>query len=232
MIGHAMSQLKQPTKLHIVPIKIEPPLVVEDLEKKLQSLLRKFQSSDLSIVGDSVHAQLGEKSHLKVTICVKPVGNPQFLIKYGPSYCRSLTPQATLKSDKTWLLEFTPCCGGRHAVSACVYGYWTSFQDYWDTVFIPTFYVEGRLKEGDMVCRIPIPDRFPELLSFNTKETAADKETAANQETGKVTRVEHSTSKAGNLTCKVQVKWIKGEEEKEESFRWGDICGHTLELVL
>jgi len=229
MIGHAMSQLKQRTKLHIVPIKIEPPLVVEDLGETLQTLLREFKSGDLSLVHESGCAQLGKKAHLKVIIRVKPVGNPQFLIKYGPSYRCCLTPQTTLESENTWLLEFTPCCGGRHAVSVCVYGYWTGYEDYWSAYSVPKFYVDGRLKEGDTVCRTPDPST---VSLFKAKQTVANKETAANKETGKVTHVVYSTSKAGNLTCTVQVKWNKGEEEKEEPFQWGDVCGHPLELVL
>jgi len=91
MIGHAMSQLKQPIKPRIVQTKIPPPLVVEDLEKKLQTLLREFKSSDISILGilgtsGDARVQLGKKSQLKVTIRVKPVGEPQFQIKYGASY--------------------------------------------------------------------------------------------------------------------------------------------------
>ena len=39
MIGHATSQLMQTVEPHIVQTKIQPPLVVEDSEKKLQTLL-------------------------------------------------------------------------------------------------------------------------------------------------------------------------------------------------
>ena len=110
MIGHAISQLKQPIKPHIAPIKIKPPLVVENLEITLQTLLREFESSDMSIIGQSgdAHVQLGEKSQLKVTIQTKPVGVPQFLIKYGPSYRCSITPQTIPESAHGCLNSLPP----------------------------------------------------------------------------------------------------------------------------
>ena len=84
MIGQAMSQLKQPIKPHF---RVKPPHVVKDLERTLQTLVREFKSSDISIrLGGDTHAplgktsQLGEKSQLKVTIHTKPVGIPQFVL--------------------------------------------------------------------------------------------------------------------------------------------------------
>jgi len=103
-------------------------------------------------------------------------------------------------------------------VSACVYGYWTNRHC---SSHVPTFYVEGGLKEEDIVCRmldwLPEPllkakETAADKVPVADKETAADKEPVAGKGTRKVTHVEHSTSNAGNLTCQVQVKWIKGEE--------------------
>ena len=219
MIGHAMSQLKQPTKPRIVQTKIPLPLVVEDLEKKLQTLLREFKSSDISILGANGDArvQLGKKSQLKVTIRVKPVGEPQFQIKYGASYQCSFTPQTTLESDNTWLLEFTPCCGGRHAVGVCVYGVWISCDAYASTDVL-TFYVEGTLKEGDIVRRMP---------------SQLDAPVKAEETTGKVTSATRNLlSKCPSNTYTVRVKWTEGEEESEESFQWGEPLCYPLELVL
>jgi len=218
MIGQAMSQLKQPHKPHF---RIKPPRVVKDLEGTLETLLQEFKSSDIhvSVVcpGRDTRPQLGKKSHLKVTIRVKPVGNPQFLIKYGASYCCSLTPQTKLESDNTWLLEFTPCCGGRHAVSACIYGVRISC-DVYTLPHVSTFYVEGTLKEQDIVRRIPNQFGIP----VKVKET-----------TGKVTSVKQNLLGKGGSNCyTVHVKWIKGEEEWEESLQWGDPHGYPLELVL
>jgi len=69
------------------------------------------------------------------------------------------------------------------------------------------------------------------------KETAADKEPVAGKGTRKVTHVEHSTSNAGNLTCQVQVKWIKGEELEIFSMGWSMyskaycVCVHSVILL-
>ena len=106
-------------------------------------------------------------------------------------------------------------------MSASVYGVWTSCDDHWSTTSVPTFYVEGRLKEGDIVCRVP---------DWLTESVLKAKDTAADKETGKVTYVMPSVSKAGNLTCHVRVKWTK--RENDEAFQWGDVCGHPLQLVL
>ena len=57
----------------------------------------------------------------------------------------------------------------------------------------------------------------------------------AEETTGKVASVTQSSlvfSRVGSNTCTVRVKWIKGEEEWEESFQWGDLYGYPLELVL
>ena len=213
-IGQAMSQLKPPIKPPSVQTKINPApraLVVEDIEKTPQILLREFKSSDISISGGAhAHTELGKKSHLKITIRMKPVGIPQFRFKYGPSYQCSLTPQTTLKSDDTWLLQFTPCCGGKHAVSACIYGVWISVSPSAD---FPTFYVTGALKEGDIVRRVP------PLCGTPTK---------AKETIGKVTSVKP------NYVCRragytLQVKWITGDQE---FIQWGDPYGYPLELVL
>ena len=204
MIGQAMSQLKQPDLPHSVSInfekRLESPLVVKDLKLTLQTLLQEFQSSDIHLLGNDSfhpHAVLGKKSQLKVTIRLKPIGNPQFLIKYGTYYQCSLTPQTT----HTWLLEFTPCCGGRHAVSACIYGHWIMCSAS-ESAGVPTFYVRGSLKEGDIVRRVPDQSGSP----LKAKET------------GKVT---HSQPEYGK-PLEVRVKWTEGEEESEGSFQWGN----------
>jgi len=185
-----------------------------DLKLTLQTLLQEFQSSDIHLLDNhSFHprAELGKKSQLKVTIHLKPIGSPQFLIKYGTYYQCSLTPQTTPESDSTWLLEFTPCCGGRHAVSACIYGHWIRCSAS-ESAHVPTFYVQGRLKEGDIVRRVPNQSGAP----LKAKETG--KVTCAQPKIG-----EH---------LEVQVKWTEGEEESEESFLWGNPHGYPLELVL
>ena len=114
-------------------------------------------------------------------------------------------------------------------MSVCIYGVWVSGRSsVWEHRH-PTFYVGGRLKEGDTVRRMPHTDR--PLFSWTTLTKSHD-----TKETGKVTKVLYSTSKAGNLSCDVEVEWNSGEEsEKEsekESFQWGDVHGHPLELAL
>ena len=227
MIGQAMSQLisfpglphhqrkkTDSCKARRRVFQIQSPLVVKDLEGTFQTLLQEFKSSDIRVSGVSSFddrnpcVQLGKKSQLKVTILMQPIGNPQFLIKYGSYYKCSLTPQTILQSDNTWILEFTPCCGGKHAVSACVYGVWTSCSAS-ETIGAPIFYVQGSLKEGDIVRRVP----------------DSDAPVKAN-ETGTVLCTKFGKS------LEVQVRWIKGEEEYDESFQFNDPHYYPLELVL
>ena len=111
-------------------------------------------------------------------------------------------------------------------MNACIYGVWVSDRSsLWEHTY-PKFYVHGKLKEGDVVRRTPHSDR--PLFAWTTIKTKPLDE----KETGKVTKVSHSTSKAGNLSCDVEVEWNSGEKSYKESFNWGDVYGHPLELVL
>ena len=101
-------------------------------------------------------------------------------------------------------------------MSACIYGVWVSDRSsLWEHRH-PKFYVHGRLKEGDVVRRT----RLPSVAMRERDE----------KETGKVTKVSCSTSKAGSL-CKVEVEWSSGTSYKE-SFQWDDVNGYSLELAL
>ena len=226
MMGRATSQLKQPTKHMEIQNMLEtPPLVVKDLKATFQTLLVEFKSEDIKVTSSHLGINIGEKAELEVTISTKPVGEPKFQIKYGSSYKCSLTPQTVVLEPDKWLLKFTPSCGGRHIVSVCIYGVWVSGRSsVWEHRH-PTFYVGGRLKEGDTVRRMPHTDR--PLFSWTTLTKSHD-----TKETGKVTKVLYSTSKAGNLSCDVEVEWNSGEKSEKESFQWGDVHGHPLELAL
>ena len=229
MIGQATSQLKKPTELYEVQNMLEKsPLVVNNLAATLQKLLVEFKLEDIEITSSDQVINIGVKAELEVTISTKPVGEPEFLIKYGSSYKCSLTPQTVMLEPDKWLLKFTPSCGGQHMVSACIYGVWISDRySLWEYRH-PKFYVHGRLKEGDIVRRTPYSDRPLQLFAWTTAKTKPLDE----KETGKVTKVSHSTSKAGNLSCDVEVEWSSGEKSYKESFNWGDVYGHPLELAL
>ena len=102
-------------------------------------------------------------------------------------------------------------------MSACIYGVWINC-DVYTLPHVSAFYVEGTLKEQDIVRRIPNQSGIP----VKAKET-----------TGKVTSVKQNLLGKGGSNCyTVHVKWIKGEEEWEESLQWGDPHGYPLELVL
>ena len=219
MMGRATSQLKQPTGLYEIQKMLEtPPLVVNNLET---TLLREFKLEDIKITFSQKEIQIGEKAELEVTISTKPIGEPKFLIKYGSSYKCSLTPQTVILEPDKWLLKFTPSCGGRHIVNACIYGVWVSDKySVWEHNY-PTFYVHGTLKEGNIVRRTPYSKK---LLS-----TAMRKQDT--KETAKVTKVSRSTSKAGSL-CDVEVEWSSGEKSYKERFQWDDVNGYPLELAL
>ena len=220
MIGQATSQLKKPTKqIEVQNVLETPPLVVQDLAATLQTLLMEFKLEDIKITSSHQGINIGEKAELKVTISVKPIGEPTFLIKYGSSFKCSLTPQTVMLEPGKWLLKFTPSCGGQHIVSACIYGVWVSERSLWGQMY-PKFYVHGRLKEGDIVRRTPYSDRL-----FSVAMTKP-------LHKGKVTKVSHSISNAKNLFCNVEVEWSSGEKTYKESFKWGDVDGYPLELAL
>jgi len=102
-------------------------------------------------------------------------------------------------------------------VSACVYGVWIGCDAYASTDIL-TFCVEGTLKEGDIVRRMPSQLGAP----VKAKET-----------TGKVTSATRNLlSKCPSNTYTVRVKWTEGEEESEETFQWGEPLSYPLELVL
>ena len=95
-------------------------------------------------------------------------------------------------------------------MSACVYGVWTSCSAS-ETIGAPIFYVQGSLKEGDIVRRVP--------------------------DSGAPVKA----NKTGTVLCtkfgkslEVQVRWIKGDEEYDESFhfQFNDPHYYPLELVL
>ena len=224
MISQATSQFKQPTKYMEIQNTFETsPLVVKDLEATLQTLLVEFKLEDIKITPSPSHlVNIGEKAELEVTISLKPIGEPKFLIKYGSSYKCSLTPQTVMLEPDKWLLKFTPPCGGKHIVNVCIYGVWVSDTSVWGQKY-PTFYVHGRLKEGDIVHRIPHSEGL-----FGVVMTKRQ----GKKETGKVTKVSHSTSRAGNLFCTIEVEWNSGGKSYNESFQWGDVNGYPLELAL
>ena len=106
-------------------------------------------------------------------------------------------------------------------MNACIYGVWVSDKySVWEHKY-PTFYVGGRLKEGDTVRRTLYSKKLPStaMRKQDTKETA------------KVTKVSRSTSKAGSL-CDVEVEWSSGEKSYKERFQWDDVHGYPLELAL
>ena len=221
MIGQATSQLKQPTEQCEVQNMLErSPLVVNNLAATLQTLLVEFKLEDIKITSSHLGINIGEKAKVEITISTKPVGEPTFLIKYGSSYKCSLTPQTVMLEPNKWLLKFTPSCGGQHIVSACIYGVWICDRSSLLGQKDPNFYVHGRLKEGDIVHRTPHSDRL-----FSVAMTKPLNK-------GKVTKVSHSISNAGNLFCNVEVEWSSGEKSCNESFKWGDVNGYPLELAL
>ena len=200
-----------------------PPLVVNNLVATLQTLLVEFKLENIKITSSHQGINVGEKAKLEVTISTKPVGEPEFLIKYGSSYKCSLTPQTVMLKPGKWLLEFTPSCGGQHVVSACIYGVWISERYSLLGQNHPKFYVHGRLKEGDIVRRIPHLVHSDRLFSVAMTKPLHK---------GKVTKVSHSISNAKNLFCHVEVEWSSSEKSYKESFKWGDVDGYPLELAL
>ena len=93
MIGQAMSQLKQLDKPHF---RVKPPHVVKDLEGTLQTLVREFKSSDISIrLGGDTHAllgktsQLGKKSQLKSPSTQSQLASPSFVLSMDHLTCTS-----------------------------------------------------------------------------------------------------------------------------------------------
>ena len=128
-------------------------LVVRNLNTDLKNvgLIRSLMGSDFTCSATEVslfpNLQLGKKRQLLISASVQPVGMPEFKVVYGKSQ-RVLKTAVQQKADGSWLLECTPTCIGTHKITVCVFGHWI-------TNNVPTFTVEGLLKEGDIVRRGP-----------------------------------------------------------------------------
>ena len=104
-------------------------------------------------------------------------------------------------------------------MNACIYGVWICDRSSLLGQKDPKFYVQGRLKEGDIVRRTHSDRLFSVAMTKSLNK-------------GKVTMVSHSISNAKNLFCNVEVEWSSGKKTYKESFKWGDIDGYPLELAL
>ena len=144
----------------------ELPLVVRNLNADLKKagLIRPITGGDFTcstsassrstLFGKKL--KLGSRALVTVKSSVQPVGKLQFKVVYGRSE-HVLKTTVQQKADGSWLLECTPCCNGTHEISVCVFGHWIAEN-------VPTFMVEGRLKEGRLP-QLKISSKVRERIS-------------------------------------------------------------------
>ena len=108
----------------------------------------------------------------------------------------------------------------------CIFGYWITYN-------IPTFTVDGELKEGDIVRRGPDPtSTAKEFL----KSKGEDVKMASQYEVGKLTKVNHTYSRRGYSKYELEIAW--GHEsanplvEQMPSSTWNETLGYPIELAL
>jgi hypothetical protein len=250
MIAKAASELEKPEAL---PRENYPspstasalniaPLIVRNLSAGLKKdgLIRSVTGSDFTCsCRSSKHSaltlsslfskrlQLGIKSQVTVKSSVQPVGTPQFKVVYGRSN-RVLPTTVQEKSDGTWLLECAPTCNGTHTIRVCVF-------DRWIEEDVPTFMVDGELKEGDIVRRGPDSTSTAEefLKSKGEEVKMAD---ISQYKVGKLTTVTRTyIGKCLSSTYQVEVTWGHDSAKpliEEMSFTWSEYSGFPIELAL
>ena len=203
----------------------EQPAVVRDLSKEIKAgLTRRIEGSDFTC-SSSKSPEVGIKSQVTVQVSVQPVGTPQFEVVYGNSK-RTLKTAVQQAADGSWLLDCTPTCIATHKIRVCVFGHWITYN-------IPTFTVEGELKEGDIVRRGP--DTTTTAEDF-LKRKGEDVKMASQYEVGKLTKVVHSTSRRGSPKYELEITW--GHEsanpliEEMPPSTWNDTLGFPIELAL
>ena len=175
----------------------------------------------------SKRLQLGTKSQVTVKSSVQPVGTPQFKVVYGRS--RRVLPITVQENpDGTWLLEYVPACNGTHTIRICVF-------DRWIEEDVPTFTVDGELKEGDVVRRGPDSTSTAEefLKSKGEEVKMAD---ISQYNVGKLKTVTRTyIGKCLSSTYHVEVTWGHDSAKPltdEMSFTWSEYSGFPIELAL
>ena len=243
MIAKAASELEKAEALPRGPYTTSAlnvvPLVVRNSSADLKKtgLIRSVTGSDFtcSHVSSTYSAlslfskrlQLGTKSQVTVKSSVQPVGTPQFKIVYGRSR-RVLPITVQEKLDGTWLLEYVPTCNGTHSIRVCVF-------DRWIEEDVPTFTVDGELKEGDVVRRGPDSTSTAEdfLKSKGEEVKMAD---SSQYNVGKLKTVTRTyIGKCLSSTYNVEVIWGHDSAKpltEEMSFTWSEYSGFPIELAL
>ena len=247
MIAKAASELEKPEALPRGYYPSSPstmsalndlPLIVRNLSADLKKtgLIRSVTGSDftcstsksnysaLTLFGKRL--QLGNKSQVTVKASVQPVGTPQFKVIYGRS-CRVLPTTVQKTADGAWLLECTPTCNGTHTIRVCVFGHWIEES-------VPTFTVDGELKEGDIVRRGPDSTSTAEdFLKIKGKDVEMADVSWYN--VGKLTKVTRTyIGKSLSSTYHVEVTWGHDSAKplvEEMSFTWSGYSGFPIELA-
>ena len=246
MIAKAASELEKPETLprenySTASALNNAPLVVRNLsaEMKKTGLIRSVTGSDFTCstsnskisaltLFSSKRLQLGTKSQVTVKASVQPVGTPQFEVIYGRSN-RSLPTTVEQKADGEWLLECTPTCNGSHTIRVCVF-------DRWIEEDLPTFTVDGELKEGDIVRRGPDTTTTAEDFLKSKGEDVTEMTDISQYNVGKLTKVTRTyIGKGLSSTYHVEVTWGHDSAKplvEELSFRWTDYSGFPIELAI
>lgn len=214
----------------------ELPLVVRNLSAELKKagLTRSVKGNDFTcststmstlVFGDTL--KLGSKSQVAVEALVQPVGTPRFKVVYGRSN-RVLKSTVKQKADGSWLLECTPCCSGTHTIKVCVFGHWI-------TDSVPTFTVDGELKQGDIVRHGPDSTSTTEDF-LKSKGEDIEKVDVSQYNVGKLAKVTRTyIGKSLSSTYHLEITWghdsIKPLVE-ETSFTWSGYSGFPIELAL